>query len=191
MKKIVCLLVFAVVVVACGTKQPKPGKSAPTQPNPQAAASQEINLWKIANYSGDVGDNKNSFYMTNASVIRGSYSSGTADNLELKVKFLIDKVSFCIKLYEYGNKIVKKGDENGYKITVRSDGNVLTEFVAKNVSDRLFVNDSDARKLIELFDKDTRLSFSLVSDSKTMPATYTFSMDNTGGFTETYKKLTE
>ena len=69
----------------------------------------------------------------------GTFCNSTNDKAELKAKFLIDKETFCIKLMEYGNKTVKKGDESCYKIKITSEGNELAEFTAKNVSDRLFI----------------------------------------------------
>ena len=195
MKKFVYLLIFSVVIVACGSRQLKSNKTEAQKPEivktDKVNQPNEFGMWKVANYAGNVGDNKNSLYMANALAIWGTFSNGTEENPELKVKFLVDKVSFCIKLYEYGRKIVKKGDENSYKISIKSAGNEVTEFTAKNVSDRLFINQPDAKKIIELFDKGGRISFSLVNDSKTAPSSYTFTIENPEGFGNAYKKLFE
>ncbi len=197
MRKFIYLLIFSVIIVACGSRQPKNNKAEAKKPEIVKTDSIKSNqptesgMWKIANYAGEVGDNKNSLYMTNALNIWGTSRNGTEDNSDLKVKFLVDKVSFCIKLYEYGGKIVKKGDESSYKITIKSAGNEVTEITARNVSDRLFINQSDAKKIGELFDKGGRIFFSLVNDSKTVPSTYTFTIENAEGFGNAYKKLFE
>ena len=45
----------------------------------------------------------------------GTFSDASNDKAELKVKFVIDKETFCIKLLQYGTTVVKKGDETQYK----------------------------------------------------------------------------
>jgi hypothetical protein len=197
MRQSIWLLIFALLIGACGSRQPKSnisdsGKTG-LDKNEPASVSQanDAVMWKIASYAGDLGDNKNSNYMTNASPIWGTYSNSAVDNSELKVKFLIDKVSFCVKLYEYGKKIVKKGDETSYNVTVKPEGNEEFQFTAKNVSDRIFINQSDAKKVIVLFDKGGKITFSMVNDSKTNPSSYAFVLDHPGGFSETLKKLSK
>jgi hypothetical protein len=197
MKKFVYLLITSVIVVACGSKQPKINKTETSKTEPvqnevnKPLSSNEFGMWKVANYAGDIGDNKNSLYLTNSLTIWGTQSNSASDNSELKVKFLVDKVSFCIKLYEYGRTVVKKGDEKAYKISIKSAQNEVVEFTAKNPSDRLFINEPEAKKIIELFNKGGRISFSLVSDSKTTPSTYSFTIENPEGFGNALKKLSE
>lgn len=197
MKQLICLLIFSVLIAACGSKQPKPnntgqGKAEPAKSEtPQANLPNQATMWKIASYAGDLGDNKNSNYMTNAFAIWGTFSNSSVDNGEIKVKFLIDKVSFCIKLYEYGNKVVKKGDETVYKITLKSEGIEPVQFTAKNVSDRIFINQVDEKKLVELFDTGVKIIFSMVTDSKSNPTSYAFALDHPGKFNETLKQLSK
>lgn len=197
MKQLICLLIFSVLVAACGSKQPKPNNAAqekgePTKnETPEANLANQPSMWKIASYAGDLGDNKNSNYMTNAFAIWGTFRNSSVDNGEIKVKFLIDKVSFCIKLYEYGNKVVKKGDETGYKITLKSEGIEPFQFAAKNVSDRIFISQVDEKKLIELFDTAAKITFSMVNDSKSNPTSYAFALDRPGKFSETMKQLSK
>src|SRR5450830_1165285 len=107
MKQLIPLLIFSLFVTACGLKQPSPkltetNKSGTVQPdNAVKNLAPEAIMWKTASYAGNLGDNKNTAYITNTYAIWGTYSNNSAENGELKVKFLIDKVSFCIKLYEY------------------------------------------------------------------------------------------
>ena len=189
------MLIFSVLIVACGLSQPSSNKTDANKPVAEKAkpvqvtASNELGMWKMANYAGDLGDNKNSNFITNAFAVWGTYSNSTIDHSEVKVKFLIDKVSFCLKLYEYGKKTVKKGDETNYKITVKMDENEPFSFSARNVSDRIFIEDPDARKIIEMFNKGGRIYFSLVNDSKSNPSNYAFVLDNSSGFSEAMKRL--
>lgn len=192
MEHIVRLGILLLFLASCGTKQPKP--AAATAPKSdtettQPASTAEPNMWKLASYAGDIGDNKNASYITNTFAIWGNYRIPTTDNTDLKVKFLVDRVSFCIKLYEYGKKVVKKGDETGYKITILSQGVEPLVITAKNVSDRIFINETDARKIIELFNRGEKITFSMTNDSKTLPAYYGFTLDHPGGFNELYAKL--
>jgi len=195
MIRLIGLLIFSVLIAACGSNQPKTtnagaGKTEEAKkPAAQPAQTSEAVMWKIASYAGELGDNKNSSYITNSFAVWGTYNNGSAENTDLKVKFLVDKVSFYIKLYEYGKKIVKKGDENGYKITLKGADDETVQMTALNVSDRIFINEADAKKIIELFDKGSRVTFSMVSDSKTNPSTYLFALDHPGGFSEALKKL--
>lgn len=194
MKQLIFLLIISHFVIACGSKQPSPKQSeinksatVPAESIPKSVTQVTI-MWKSASYAGDLGDNKNSAYITNTYAIWGTFSSSAA-NGELKVKFLIDKVSFCLKLYEYGKKIVKKGDESCYKVTIKSEGSEPLLISARNVSDRVFINEIDAKKIIELFNKGNPVSFSMVTDSKTAPSTYSFVLDHPGGFGEVLSNL--
>ena len=197
MKQLICLLIFSVLIAACGSKQPKPnstgqGMAEPAKSEtPQANPANQPVMWKIASYAGELGDNKNSNYMTNAFAIWGTFKNSSGDNGEIKVKFLIDKVSFCIKLYEYGNKVVRKGDETVYHITLKSEGIEPVQFTAKNVSDRIFISQVDEKKLVELFDTGAKIVFSMVNDSKSNPTSYTFALDHPGKFSETFKELSK
>ncbi|HEY5509773.1 MAG TPA: hypothetical protein VIK10_01975 [Prolixibacteraceae bacterium] len=190
MKQLIPLLIFSLFVTACGSKQPSPkltekNKSATVQPdNAVKNFAPEAIMWETASYAGNLGDNKNTAYITNTYAIWGTYSNNSAENGELKIKFLIDKASFCLKLYEYGKKIVKRGDETYYKISIRSDGLEPLQITARNVSDRIFISEIDAKKIIELFDNGNQISFSMVTDSKTSPSTYTFTLEHPGGFKE-------
>lgn len=195
MKQLIFLLIFSYIIAACGLKQQSPkqtgtSNSAAVQPeNAGNNLAPAPLMWKSASYAGDLGDNKNSAYITNTYAIWGIYSNSSVEKGELKVKFLIDKVSFCIKLYEYGKKIVKKGDETSYKITIKSEGQETLQFTAKNVSDRIFISEIDAKKIIVLFGKGNLVSFLMVTDSKISPSTYLFSLEHPGGFYEVLSKL--
>lgn len=179
------------ILLACGSKQQKVTKQtdAVKKDTVQAVQSVEQSMWKISSYSGQLGDSKNAYYVTNSFAIWGTYNKRNVDNTELKVKFLIDRVSFCIKLYEYGQKIVTKGDENYYKITIKQVDGEPFQFTAKNVSDRIFINESDAIAIINIFEKGERVTFSMSNDSKTDPASYAFSIDHPQGLNEVLGKM--
>lgn len=200
MKQLFILLILSVLILACQSRQKGAGKNGTGNSEPGKTESvkvetvnksqtTELGMWKIASYAGDLGDNKNSSYITNTYAIWGSYSNNNSSNTELKVKFLIDKVSFCFKMYEYGKKIVKKGDETFYTITIKSVGSEPIQITAKNVSDRIFINGPDSKKIIELFDKGSQITFSMVTDSKTAPASYAFTLDHPEGFSNALNKL--
>jgi len=195
MKKFIALLIFSVLVAACGSKQPKPTEDKPNKVEPvqteptKPASANEYGMWKIAKYASNLGNNRNTQYITNSYAIWGTFTDINNDNAELKVKFLVDKETFCIKLMEYGTKVVKKGDESCYKIKIKFSGNELTEFTAKNVSDRLFINGKDSQKIIDLFGKGGVITFSMVTDSKTSPASYAFIIDKPEGFGDALKKI--
>lgn len=182
MKKFAQLLIFSMVVVACGSKQQKQTPPETIEKDSiKTAATSELGMWKIANYASNLGDNKDKSYITNAYAIWGTFTNKSNDKAELKVKFLVDRETFCIKLLEFGTKAVKKGDEKLYKIKVISSANEVVEFTARNVSDRLFIASADAQKIYELFGKGGLISFYMASDSKTAPATYSFTVNNPEG----------
>lgn len=192
MRKFLTLIVFSTVIVACAPKQQKPAPKEPEKTDTvKPVPVNELGMWKIATYASNLGDKRNSAYMTNAYAIWGTFTDNENDRAELKVKFLIDKETFCIKLLAHGTQAVKKGDENLYKITVKSSMTEQIEFTAKNISDRIFIKSADSQKIIDLFNKGGVISFSLVSDSKTSPARYAFSIENPEGFGNALKKLSE
>jgi hypothetical protein len=148
-------------------------------------------MWKIARYASSLGNSRNTSYITNAFAIWGTFTDNTNDKAELKVKFVIDKETFCIKLLEFGTKAVKKGDENLYKITVKSSAGETVDFTAKNVSDRIFIKGADAQKIESFFDFGGKISFYMVTDSKSTPASYSFTVDGPHGFGEAMKKISQ
>lgn len=192
MRKFITLIIFSLVIVACAPKQQKPVSNEPViKDTAKPVPANEFGMWKIAFYASNLGDNRNSGYLTNTYAIWGNFTNNTYEKAELKVKFLIDKEKFSFKLLEHGTKTVKKGDENFYKITVKSSSNEQIEFTARNISDRIFIKSDDAQKIIDLFNKGGVISFSLVSDSKTSPARYAFAVDHPEGLENALKKLSE
>ena len=192
MRKFITLIIFSAVIVACAPKQQKPARNEPViKDTIKPELSNEFGMWKIASYAGNVGDNRNTSYVTNTYAVWGNFTDNTYEKAELKVKFLIDKEKFSIKLLEHGTKTVKRGDENSYKISVKSSANEQIEFTARNISDRIFIKSDDAQKIIDLFDKGGVITFSLVSDSKTSPARYAFAVDNPVGLEKAMKKLSQ
>ena len=197
MKKLILIIFVPAILLSCGTRQANVAKPAEEIKSEAARVAQpassaqpaEQNMWKISSYSGQLGDSKNAYYITNSYAIWGTYHKSNVDNTELKVKFMIDRVSFCIKLYEYGQKIVTKGDESSYKVTVKPGDGEPLQLTAKNVSDRIFISESDAKAIISLFEKGERITFSMTNDSKTNPATYAFSIDHPKGLVEVLGKL--
>lgn len=191
MRQLFLVLLLPAFILACGTKQQKVVKPAETvlKDTVKAVPAPAENMWKMVSYSGQLGDSKNAFYITNSYAIWGTYKRSSVDNTELKVKFLIDRVSFCIKLYEYGQKIVTKGDETSYKVTVKQEVGEPLHITAKNVSDRIFINETDAKSIISLFEKGEKITFSMTNDSKTDPASYAFSIDHPKGLSEVVGKL--
>ena len=192
MKKFVIILIFSVVIAACGTKQQKPVQSEPVKKDTvKTASASEYGIWKIASYASNLGNSRNTSYITNSFAIWGTFSNAGNDKAELKVKFVIDKETFCIKLLHYGTTVVKKGDETQYKIKIISNAIEVADFTARNVSDRLFIKSGDAQKIVELFEKGGSLFFYLVTDSKSSPACYSFTIDNPVGLGKALKKITE
>ena len=196
MRLTVQLFLLSFLVIACGTSQQKAGKTdavnkdkAAVNPAIPAAAASEFGMWKIASYASNLGDNRNTYYITNSYAIWGTFSNKDNDHAELKVKFLVDKDTFCMKLLAFGRNAIKKGDENSYKIKIKSNSVDILELTAKNVSDRLFITGVDSPKIIDLFNKGGLLTFFLVTDSKTDPATFVFNIDNPEGFSNAMKKL--
>jgi hypothetical protein len=192
MKKFVTLLIFSVVLLACGPKQQKQAPADPIKKDSvKVAPANEYGMWKIAYYASNLGDSRDKAYITNSYAIWGTFSNNANDKAELKAKFMVDKETFCIKLLEYGTKAVKKGNENLYKIKVKTSTNEVFEFTAKNVSDRLFIKGTDSQRIIELFNKGGLISFYMVTDSKTDPATYSFTIDNPDGFEKALLKISK
>ncbi len=196
MKKFIYFLIFSVIVAACGSNRQKPGKTESVKTDvissdaTQKTPANEIGMWKIANYASNPGNNRNTYYITNSFAIWGTFTDNANDKAELKVKFVIDKETFCIKLLQYGTTPVKKGDENLYKITVKFSTGVTVDFTAQNVSDRIFIKSSDAQKIESFFNTGGKISFYMTTDSKNSPASYSFTVDDPHGFGEAMKMIT-
>jgi hypothetical protein len=197
MKKFINLLIFSVIVAACGSNQQKPGKTEAVKTGAisvdtiKKTPANEIGMWKIASYASNLGNNRNRSYITNTFAIWGTFTDNSNDKAELKVKFVIDKETFCIKLLQYGTTPVKKGDESLYKISVKSSAGESIDFTAKNVSDRIFIKSSDSQKIETFFNDGGKISFYMVTDSKSSPASYSFTVDGPHGFSEAMKKISQ
>ena len=192
MKKLVIFLIISAMIAACGSKQPKTISTGQAKSDSASTSlPNEPVMWKVSSYASNLGNNRNSAYVTNSFSMWGTFTNKANDKAELKVKFVVDKETFCIKLLEFGTKAVKKGDENQYKISIKSNHSEPIEFSAKNVSDRLFIKSIDSQKIIDCFAKGGLISFYLVTDSKTDPAIYAFTIDHPDGFDKAIKKLYE
>jgi|GEM_PF-1744093 len=192
MRKFVILLIFATLLAGCGSRQQKPVNNGQAKrDSAKTELPNELGMWKISSYASNLGNSRNAAYVTNSFAIWGTFTNKANDKAELKVKFVVDKETFCIKLLEFGTKVVKHGDENQYKLTMKSNASESYEFTAKNVSDRLFIKSTDSQKIIDCFSKGGVISFYLVTDSKTDPTSYSFTIDRPDGFERAIKKLYE
>lgn len=154
-------------------------------------ANKQFGIWKTQFYVDNFGEPTKSAYVTNANLIRGTFSNTATQNSALTVRFLIDsedEVDF--ELYEYArNNPVK--DSGTYKVFVRDkDGNDY-ELEANNRSDRLSlstfkyrgktINDtsekSHANVMYDILIKGGNIKFN-IKHSRYSTSVYNFQIDN-------------
>lgn len=96
-------------------------------------------LWYIDYYADEFGESTQNKLITNISYIHGTFSNSAVQDADLNVKFLIDKTSISIMLYEYaGYNPVKVYSCTKYNVLIQDKDGIRKTLRAENCSDRLY-----------------------------------------------------
>lgn len=151
----------------------------------------KISCWEVRQYIDEFGNPSHKKYITNSKHIQGTFSNSATENSKLNVDLLIDNPnSIAIQLYEYGGtNPVKSGIEKGYRIKVKSGNDVFLTLNARNYSDRLELNKTDSKKLIDFLKSTSLIQFSIIELSDYGQASYRFELDNYEGLDSKLSEL--
>ena len=149
--------------------------------------------WTINYFVDEFGDKSKDKYVTNERIIRGVFSNSATENSNLSAQFIIEKSMLVyLKLFEYaGDNPVKSIIESGYKVKVKYSDSLVADIFAKNISDRLKFNQTDSKKLINIFSKPGKVQFSILEISEYSHSTYKFEFMNGDNFEVKLTELTQ
>lgn len=126
MKKNVLLIITLLLFLSgCGVTDTPP-ITPPINTSPVTTKPKEeiiTPVWTVKNYVDEFDNPTNIKYMT--ATFEGTFSNSATTKSNLKAVFLIDYCSYSIKLYEYGNSLVKNyhSREKRYNITILTQDN--------------------------------------------------------------------
>lgn len=178
--------------------------------------SNETGIWKIRYYVDTFGDPTDSGYIGSESIM-GTFSNSATTNAKLKVRFIINKETIRIKLYEYGgNTPVTRNSIDGYEVYLKHNGERVYRFKdgkqygdpfkAKHRSEYLIFDMNDSSESSSYgtkYDKSSNQvfmeklkeggSFQFVlkpfNYSFSLNTEYNFSIPDAGGFLNAYNSL--
>ncbi|MDY0144105.1 MAG: hypothetical protein RBR97_19665 [Bacteroidales bacterium] len=149
-------------------------------------------MWSVNYYVDEFGEKTKQGYITNTSLIRGTFSNTATQDSKLDVRFLISNSSdISFELFEYaGNNPVKAYATTKYTVLVQDkDGNRL-RLKATNYSDRISFDKTASRQVHNAIMKSGTLKFRIVED-ETPTTIYEFSIQNADWYENAYRKLKE
>jgi len=161
----------------------------------KAGASDPTNtgMWEIRYYVDEFDNPTTEGYITNTKWIWGTFNNSATTNSDLKVKWLIDKDSIALKLFEYGSYQVKNSwiEAQDYSIAMLDPNGNKTNWTGYMLSggDRIYLRGSDTyKKIIDTFSLNGSVTFRIVeSDNQT--TNYLFKMEDTSFFANAYSML--
>lgn len=122
-------------------------------------------IWQLKHYVDKFGDPTDEAYISNKSIVSGSFNNSATTKSKLDARFLIDDENISIKLYEYGNLEVKNYSNSSsqyYDISMKRTDGTKVSFTGKinPGSDRITV-DKNARGLVlrAFYGKEGNVSF--------------------------------
>lgn len=139
--------------------------------------------WAVGNYVDEFGDLTGNNFLSN--IIFGKFSNSATTNSRLKVRFLVDKDKVSIQLYEYDSQLVKT-DIEGYRVSIKYDGNVETFYGVPLEGDRLKITHNNAKKLINIFKEYDNIKFYIDGYYK---SEYNFTLKDNSGFNSIYNEI--
>jgi len=145
-------------------------------------------IWKAKYFVDDFGDQTDDGYITTN--LKGTFSNSATTNSKLGVRFIIDE-TVAIKLYEYdqNHPISGKISAKLYKIMVKHNGERTPDFIGRNHSDRLVLNENDSKKIIELFKAGGSFIFNIEESLQYSSGSYRFKIQDASGFDSIWQTL--
>ena len=154
--------------------------------------NQKFGIFEVGYYVDEFDQPTNEGYVSNTTLIGGTFSNSATTDSQLLVKVLVDSENITFFLYEYGRSQVKNNSSryvDEYKITMKTaDGtkHSMTGTVYCG-GDRLHIDQRYEEKVLEALKSGENVSFYIV-ESEYTTTTYLFTVP-TSDFAEEYAKL--
>lgn len=139
-----------------------------------------LGMWSVHYFVDNFGDRTKDAYITNTDMISGTFSNSATQDSLLNVQFIFKSQSdLSIQLYEYGgnNPVKDGGYANEYDVLVKDKDDKRYELRATNYSDRLTLEDGNARALHGALMKGGRVQF-MIRNVRQSSSQYQFMVPN-------------
>ena len=149
----------------------------------------DTTVWELRYYVDEFDQPTNDWYVTNKSYFVGKFSNSATTGSTLYARVLVDADSFAFMLYEYGKYQVKNSysRSNSYTIKMKDTSGTqytLSGYIPSN-GDRLFVDSSDEKTVINALKKSGEVHFVIYDSDRTVEQ-YKFSV-KTSNFSQLIK----
>ena len=156
--------------------------------------TEEMGIWMIKYYVDDFGLPTSEGYVTNSKRIIGTFSNWLTTDSKLEVIWLIDKDDIALKLYEYGNDLVK-GSLADHEYSIKILDADKKQYEMKGIlykgSDRIYFYSQYYQTILNVLNKNGSTSFVLKEIDSYSPTSYSFTVTDTSYFSNAYNQLIE
>jgi len=149
-------------------------------------------MWSTTYYVDDFGEPTKEGYITNKSILKGTFSNTATQNSDLNIRFLISNSSdISFKLFEYaGNNPVKAYSSDSYRVLVQDKDGKRYKLTAINYSDRLSFSEAMSRTIHNILLKGGTVKFKIV-EIDTPTTEYEFTIQKADYYDNSYRILRE
>lgn len=146
-----------------------------------------LGAWEIGYYVDDFGERTGEFFVS--MFVYGTFSNSATTNSNLKVRFMIDKNSSRIQLYEYAGDHPVKGEGFIY-FKIRDKNNKEYEIRAYNSDNgNTTIEKEYDKKLRNILLNGGEIKFVAEADKYSSPSTYKFTINNANWFENAITKM--
>ncbi len=146
-------------------------------------------LFKIFYFVDYFGDPTEKGYISNTELQEGMFSNSATRNAFLLWEIIAEKDYFSFVLYEYGRDRVECGyDYTSYIVHVKDESGNVTNYAAKNYSDRISLIGT-SEEMLKLFSSGKSFKIVIEEKSEYSNSTYNLGTVSTEGFKELYESL--
>lgn len=155
--------------------------------DPEPEAPIVSSLWMTKYYVDEFNEPTEDAYIANSEFIKGTFSNSATTNSKLNAYLLIDDDSVAIKLFEYGDNVVKGYYDNGhpFKISMLNGGKKreMTGILYDGM-DRVFIDNQYLKIVMRALRSGEEIKFYL--ENTTDNSSYLFTIPASSGFAELY-----
>ncbi len=161
-----------------------------------------LGVWNEKYFVDSFGDPTDKKYILG--LFDGKFSNSATTNSSLTVRMLISlngNIPYIgLELYEYGDYKVKNtgSDATEYYFKVKDEDGEIHQFIYSMSKERMYFKDkklrnweSDEQKVIDLLKTKKTLKFNFYDNNKFYSSTYQFNIDDTTGFENALRWLSE
>lgn len=181
-KKIIIYLLIAIFLFALfiisdslSRKDEKSNIEEPSDSHIELSKTEKEPFWVEGKYTDEFGNETSVRFLKNSEFFSGTFSNSATEGSLLYASVYIEDKDITIKLYEYGDNLVKQYQTTEYNVKFLDENGKKHSFVGKMYSDRIYLPD---KSLIELL-KTNSVIKCYISENNTYGynSTYLFTIE--------------